>query len=166
MFCQERRSIMSEIYEKNVIIGGLIEKVKGQFAAEGQTADIAQRAYDMGVQYAQTRRFDNSRYYHNYKFQLDDGTTIMATSFFNIFMSRNQTCAYMDAEKALKVFFTDARQQDAIFHLVRDQRFGINGVFKAIMSPQEPQQLNYIDFVLVIACFCAGVVIVDLPLFI
>lgn len=149
---------MSEIYAKNVITASLIEKMKGQFASEGQTAAMAERAYDMGVQYAQTRRFDNSRFYHNYKFRLDDGTSVMSTSFFNIFMSRNQTGAYIDAEKALKEFFTDARQQDTIFHLVRDQRFGINGVFKAIMSPQEPQQLNYIDFALIIACFCAGVV--------
>ena len=144
--------------DKDILLRGLIEKMKGQFAAEGQTAAMAERAYEMGVQYGQSRRFDNSRHYHNYRFRLDDGTTVMATSYFNIFMSRNQTGAYIDAEKALKEFFTDARQLDAIFHLVRDQRFGINGVFKAIMSPQEPQQLNYIDFALVIACFCAGVV--------
>ena len=73
-------------------------------------------------------------------------------------MSRNQTGAYIDAEKALKELTDDKKALDTIFRLVRDQRFGINGVFKAIMSPDEPQQLNYIDFVLVIASFCAGVV--------
>ena len=144
--------------EREILVNDLLKKIKGEFAVTGESQKDAFKAYDMGVQYGQTRRFDNSRFYHNYKFRLDDGTSVMSTSFFNIFMSRNQTGAYIDAEKALKEFFTDARQLDAIFHLVRDQRFGINGVFKAIMSPQEPQQLNYIDFVLVIACFCAGVV--------
>ena len=144
--------------EREILVNELLKKIKGEFALSGESHQDAFKAYDMGVQYGQTRRFDNSRFYHNYKFRLDDGTSVMSTSFFNIFMSRNQTGAYIDAEKALKEFFTDARQLDAIFHLVRDQRFGINGVFKAIMSPQEPQQLNYIDFVLVIACFCAGVV--------
>lgn len=146
------------MFERDVIVKEILEKLKGEFAASGESLHDAMRAYDMGVQYSQTRRFDNSRHYHNYKFRLDDGTTVMATSFFNIFMSRNQTGAYIDAEKTLKEIFNDARQLDAIFHLVRDQRFGINGVFKAIMSPKEPQQLNYIDFVMVIACFCAGVV--------
>lgn len=144
--------------EREMLVNELLKKIKGEFAVSGESQQDAFKAYDMGVQYGQTRRFDNSRFYHNYKFRLDDGTSVMSTSFFNIFMSRNQTGAYIDAERALKEFFTDARQLDAIFHLVRDQRFGINGVFKAIMSPQEPQQLNYIDFVLVIACFCAGVV--------
>ena len=144
--------------ERDILVNGILEKIKGSFAASGETQQSAFQAYDMGVLYGQTRRFDNSRFYHNYKFRLDDGTTVMSASFFNIFMSRNQTGAYTEAEKVLKEFFTDARQLDAIFHLVRDQRFGINGVFKAIMSPKEPQQLNYIDFVLIIACFCAGAV--------
>ncbi len=144
--------------ERDTLVNELLVKIKGEFAASGEAQKSAFQAYDMGLQYAQTRRFDNSRFYHNYKFRLDDGTVITSTSYFNMFMSRNQTGAYMEAERNLKEYFTDARQLDAIFHLVRDQRFGINGVFKAIMSPQEPQQLNYIDFVLVITCFCAGVV--------
>lgn len=144
--------------EKEILIKQLLEKIKGTFAAGGPAEEAAFRAYDMGVQYAQTRRFDNSRFYHNYQFRLDDGTRVSSTSFYNMFMSRNQTGAYIDAEKALKEYFNDARQLDAIFHLVRDQRFGINGVFKAIISPGEPQQLIYTDFVLIIACFCAGVV--------
>ena len=144
--------------EKDTLIKELLEKIKGQLTAGSKTEEAAFRAYDMGVHYAQTHRFDNSRFYRNYQFRLDDGTRISSTSFYNMFMSRNQTGAYMEAERALKEHFTDAKQLDAIFRLVRDQRFGINGVFKAIMSPQEPQQLNYIDFVLVIACFCAGAV--------
>ncbi len=144
--------------EREILVNELLKKIKREFAVSGESQQDAFKAYDMGVQYCQTRRFDNSRFYRNYKFRLDDGTMITSTSYFNMFMSRNQTGAYMEAEKNLKEFFSDARQLDAIFHLVRDQRFGINGVFKAIMSPQEPQQLNYIDFVLVIACFCAGVV--------
>ena len=47
-------------------------------------------------------------------------------------------------------------EKDILFHMVRDQRFGINGVFKAVISKDEPQQLNYVDYVLIIACFCAG----------
>ncbi len=143
---------------ENTITIEIIKKLKGDFAAEGQTAAMADRAFEMGIQYAQTRRFDNSRFYHNYKFRLDDGTSVMSTSYFNIFTSRNQTGAYIDAEKVLRELIEDEKKRDAIFHLVREQRFGINGVFKAILSPGEPQQLNYIDFVLVIACFCAGAV--------
>ena len=144
--------------EREIIVKQILENVKSGFAGDGKTEEAAFRAYDMGAQYAQTRRFDNSRFYHNYQFRLDDGTRIMSSSYFNIFMSRNQTGAYMDAEKALKTCLDDPKQLDAVFHLVRSQRIGINGVFKAIMSPDEPQQLLYLDFVLVIACFCAGVV--------
>ena len=139
----------------------VLKKVKGDFGPESKSAQAADRAFEMGVQYARTHRFDNSRFYHNYQFRLDDGTRIQSTSYFNIFMSRNQTGAYMDAEKALKELTDEKKALDTVFRLVRDQRFGINGVFKAIMSPDEPQQLNYIDFVLVIACFCAGVVSVQ-----
>ena len=139
------------------MLSSLLQKIKGEFAgAAGEAA--AARAYEMGQLYAAARRFDNSRFYHTYQFRLDDGSVIQSTSYFNMFMSRNQTGAYMEAERALQEYFEDPKQKDAIFHLVRDQRFGINGVFKAIFSPQEPQQLNYVDFVLVIAAFCAGVV--------
>ena len=145
------------MFEKNILVSQLLQKIKGEFTGSaGET--IALRAYEMGQQYAVTRRFDNSRFYHNYQFRLDDGTRIQSTSYFNMFMSRNQTGAYIDAEKHLRQFSEDERQRDTVFHLGRDQRFGINGVFKALMSPGEPQQLNYMDFVLVIACFCAGVV--------
>lgn len=143
--------------EKKLIIDGLLKQIKGELAVESQEARrIAEQAYDMGQNYAQTKRFDNSRFYHNYRFRLDDGTSVMSSNFFNIFMSRNQTPAYMEAEKALRGFFDDADQ--TIFRMVRDKRNGINGAFKAIMSPGEPQQLNFVDFVLVIAAFCAGVV--------
>lgn len=144
--------------EKEILVKKILEKTKGSFACGSESEADALRAYEMGVQYASTRRFDNSRFYHNYQFRLDDGTRIQSTSYFNIFMSRNQTGAYIDAEKALREIIDDEKARETIFRLVRDQRFGINGVFKAIMSPKEPQQLNYIDFVLIIACFCAGVV--------
>ena len=42
-----------------------------------------------------------------------------------------QTPAYMQAEEHLQEFFDD--DDEMLFHLVRDQRFGINGVFKAVM---------------------------------
>ncbi len=146
------------LLDKDTLVRTILTALKGEHACGGEMEEAAARAYDMGVQYAQTRRFDNSRFYHNYTFRLDDGNTVSSSSFFNIFMSRNQTRAYVEAEKVLQTCFEEKKQLDAIFHLVRDQRFGINGVFKAIMSPKEPQQLNYIDFTLIIACFCAGVV--------
>lgn len=136
----------------------IIEKVKGSFAAQGETERIALRAYEMGAEYGATKKFDNSRFYHNYQFRLDDGSRVMSSSFFNIFMSRSQTAAYMEAEKALNAVIDDEKAKEQIFRLVRDKRQGINGAFKAIMSPSEPQQLNMVDYILVIACFCAGVV--------
>lgn len=143
--------------EKDVLLKGLTANIKGKLAAESPAAlEIAEKAYEMGQNYAKTKRFDNSRFYHNYQFRLDDGNTVMSSNFFNIFMSRNQTPAYMEAEKQLRAFFDDTDQK--VFRLVRDKRIGINGTFKAIMSPSEPQQLNFVDFVLVIAAFCAGVV--------
>ncbi len=142
--------------EKDILIDGLVKHIKGEFAVGDEAKAIAGQAYEMGVKYKETKRFDNSRLYHNYKFHLDDGSTVMSTNYFNIFTSRNQTSAYMDAEKAVKNFFDDEKQ--VVFRLVRDKRIGINGAFKAIMSPGEPQQLNYTDFVLIIAAFCAGVV--------
>lgn len=142
--------------EKDVLLKGLIAKIKGELSADSpETVAIIEQAYEMGQNYANTKRFDNSRFYHNYQFRLDDGSSVMSSNFFNIFMSRNQTPAYMDAEKAVKQFIDDA--DNTVFRLVRDKRIGINGAFKAIMSPKEPQQLNYADFVLVIAGFCAGV---------
>ena len=143
--------------EKDALLKGLIKNIKGELSVDSpEAADIAEQAYEMGQNYAKTRRFDNSRFYRNYQFRLDDGTTVMSSNFFNIFMSRNQTPAYMEAERALRAFFDDADQ--TIFRMVRDKRIGINGAFKAIISPKEPQQLNFVDFVLVIAAFCAGVV--------
>ena len=141
--------------EKDFVIDGLLKEIKGEMAVSSPEARrIAELAYEMGQNYAKTKRFDNSRFYHNYQFRLDDDTSVMSSNFFNIFMSRNQTPAYMDAEKSLRVLFDDSDQ--SIFRMVRDKRIGINGAFKAIMSPGEPQQLNYVDFVLVIAAFCAG----------
>lgn len=143
--------------EKDFVVRKIVEEVKGVMAVESVEAmGIAEQAYEMGQNYAKTKRFDNSRFYHNYQFRLDDGTSVMSSNFFNIFMSRNQTPAYMEAEKALRTLFDDTDQ--TIFRLVRDKRIGINGAFKAILSPREPQQLNFVDFVLVIAAFCAGVV--------
>lgn len=137
------------------LIKDLIKNIMGELAEVRQYEEIASRAYDMGVMYFKTKRFDNSRYYHNYQFRLDDGSKISSSSYFNQFMSRSQTHAYLDAEKAVKTFFAD--DNDELFHLVRDKRNGINGVFKAIMSPKEPQQLNFNDFVLIIAAFCSGI---------
>ena len=143
--------------EKDTLLKELIKKIKGELSVDSpEAAGIAEQAYEMGQNYAKTKRFDNSRFYRNYRFRLDDGTTVMSSNFFNIFMSRNQTPAYMEAERALRAFFDDTDQ--TIFRMVRDKRNGINGVFKAVMSPKEPQQLNFVDFVLVIAAFCAGVV--------
>ena len=141
--------------ERERLIDSIIREVKGEFAAEGETAELANFAYDRGQEYARTRRFDNSRYYHNYTFRLDDGTPVMSSSFFSIFMTRNQTGAYLDAEKVVKGLLGD--EDEKLFHMVRDQRFGINGVFKAALSPREPEQISYTDYVLIIACFCAGV---------
>ena len=140
---------------ENSLIAQLIKNIKGELGTDEQMEAIALKAYEMGLNYSETKRFDNSRFYHNYQFQLDDGSTVMSTNFYNLFMNRNQTAAYMDAEKAVREFFDD--EKGVLFSLVRNQRFGINGVFKACMSPHEPQQLNYSDFVLIIACFCAGV---------
>jgi len=139
--------------ENEAIVKGLLKNIMGELAG-GKSEEYAFRAFEMGQQYAGTHRFDNSRFYHNYQYRLDDGTRISSTSYFNQFMNRNQTGAYMDAEAAVKEFFDD--EKDILFHMVRDQRFGINGVFKAVISKDEPQQLNYVDYVLIIACFCAG----------
>ena len=139
--------------EKDKIISGLLDRIMGNLAGQKAQAHV-ERAFEMGTEYAKTRRFDNSRFYHNYQYRLDDGTRVSSTSFFNQFMNRNQTGAYMDAEAAVKEFFSD--EKEILFHMVRDQRFGINGVFKAVMTTEEPQQLNYNDYVLVIAGFCAG----------
>ncbi|MBR5230156.1 MAG: hypothetical protein IKW01_04790 [Firmicutes bacterium] len=140
---------------QNSLITQLIAAIKGDIGTDLKMEAIAEKAYEMGLDYSRTKRFDNSRHYHNYRFILDDGSSVLSTNFFNLFMTRNQTGAYMDAEKAVRQFFDD--EKGVLFSLVRNQRFGINGVFKACMSPHEPQQLNYSDFVLVIACFCAGV---------
>ena len=141
--------------DREVLVKDLLKKIQGALAVEGKMAPLAFKAYDMGVEYATTKRFDNSRYYHNYQFRLDDGSRVLSSNFFNQFTTRNQTGAYMDAEAAVKEFIDDTDQ--TLFRLVRDKRLGINGVFKAVMSPAEPQQINYTDYVLVIACFCAGV---------
>lgn len=142
--------------DKESLIKDLLTVIKGEFALGGESEAHAKQAYEMGEAYAKTKRFDNSRFYHNYQFQLNDGARVSSSSFFNQFMSRTQTSAYMDAEKAVIRFIPDDNQ--VVFRMVRDKRNGINGVFKAVMSPGEPQQLNHADFVLVIACFCAGVV--------
>lgn len=142
--------------EKEQLIIALVKAIKGEFALGGESEAHARQAYEMGEAYAKTKRFDNSRFYHNYQFTLNDGARISSSSFYNQFMSRNQTGAYMDAEKALRQFIEDDKQ--VVFRMVRDKRNGINGVFKAVMSPGEPQQVNYVDFVLIIACFCAGAV--------
>jgi len=133
----------------------LLREIKGDFAADGDSKEIALAAYDMGAEYAKTKRFDNSRHYHNYRYIIEDGSTVSSSSFYSVFMTRSQTPAYMEAEQQVRKFFDD--EDDFLFHLVRDQRFGINGVFKAVMSPRETQQLNVRDYVLVIACFAAGI---------
>lgn len=147
--------------QRETLINEMVKTVKGEFAAEGENMAHAEFAYELGVQYGKTKRFDNSRYYHNYQYLLDDGDSVSATSFYNLFMNRHQTGAYMEAEQAVKTVLGDElgkADADRLFHLVRDQRFGINGAFKATMMPAESQQLSYTDFVMVIACFCLGVV--------
>lgn len=141
--------------QREELIELLIKNVMGEDAISSQYEETAVRAFEMGLLYAKTKRFDNSKYYHNYQFCLDDGSKISSTSYFNQFMSRNQTHAYMEAEQAVREFFDDER--DVLFHLVRDQRFGINGIFKAVMSPSEPQQITVNDFILITAAFCCGV---------
>ena len=143
-------------------ISEITRQVKGAFAAEGESEQFAGKAWEMGQEYARTHRFNNSRYYHNYQFQLEDGSKVSSHSFFSIYTTRNQTGAYLDAEKAVQEACAAAGEplddaaQKALFHMVRDQRFGINGVFKAVLSPAEPQQISYTDYVLIIAAFCAG----------
>lgn len=140
--------------ERQELAEALLRTIKGNFMSGGVMEEIALESYDMGEEYAKTRRFNNSGRYHNYNYELDDGSKVSASSFFRIFNTRFQTPAYMDAEKYLREFFDD--EKEVLFHLVRDQRFGINGVFKAVVSPREMQHLSFTDYVLVIACFGAG----------
>lgn len=140
--------------ERQEMVEALLKTVKGNFASGGVIEEIALESYDMGAEYARARRFNNSGRYHSYMYELDDGSMVSANSFYRIFNTRFQTSAYMDAEKYLKEFFDDEKGE--LFHLVRDQRVGINGVFKAVMSPRETQHLSFTDYVLVIACFGAG----------
>lgn len=140
--------------ERQELVKALLKAIKGDFASGGIMEEIALEAYDMGTEYASTRKFNNSSRYHSYSYELDDGSKISASSFFRIFHTRFQTPAYMEAETCLKKFFDD--EKELLFHLVRDQRFGINGVFKAVVSPREMQRLSFTDYVLVIACFGAG----------
>ena len=88
--------------DKETLIKDLLTVIKGEFALGGESEAHARQAYEMGEAYAKTKRFDNSRFYHNYQFQLNDGARVSSSSFFNQFMSRTQTSAYMDAEKAVK----------------------------------------------------------------
>ncbi len=166
--------------DKNILVKEILVRVMGELAVGSKLEDIAYSAYDMGEAYAHTKRFDNSRYYHNYQYVLDDGSKVSATNFYNIFMTRTQTPAYMEAEKIVKEIFAKCpatgsvsdpsddipasapcgltpAQEDYLFHFVREQRFGINGVFKAVYQKHEPQQLSIFDYILSIACFCAGI---------
>lgn len=140
--------------ERQELVQALLKRIKGNFVSGGVMEEIALESYDMGAEYARTRRFNNSGRYHSYMYELDDGSRISANSFYRIFHTRFQTPAYMDAETYLKEFFND--ENELLFHLVRDQRMGINGVFKAVMSPREMQHLSFTDYILVIACFGAG----------
>jgi len=194
--------------DKDVVVKEILVRVMGELALGTKLEDMAARAYEMGEAYAHTKRFDNSRFYHNYQYVLDDGSKVSATNFYNVFMTRSQTPAYMEAEKIVKELFekhaetasasaacTDAdassngasdvcgsvtcasgnsasatcasdagadaiwnkAKADYLFHFVRNERFGINGMFKAVYQPHEPQQLSVFDYILAIACFCAGV---------
>ena len=159
---------------KDILVKEILVRVMGELSLGSKLEDIAYRAYEMGEAYAQTNRFDNSRFYHNYQYVLDDGTKMSATNFYNVFMTRTQTPAYMEAEKVVKEIFEKHAREDAsgsdtdntiwnsakadfLFHFVRDQRFGINGVFKAVYQPHEPQQLAIFDYILPISCFCGGI---------
>ena len=68
---------------KEAIAGALLKDIKGNFAVGGVMEEMALEAYDMGVEYAQTRRFNNSSRYHNYSYELDDGSTVSASSFYS-----------------------------------------------------------------------------------
>ena len=194
--------------DKDVVVKEILVRVMGELALGTKLEDMAARAYERGEAYAHTKRFDNSRFYHNYQYVLDDGSKVSATNFYNVFMTRTQTPAYMEAEKIVKELFekhaeaaggsadcadagassngasdvcgsvtcasgnsasatcasgngADAiwnkAKEDYLFHIVRNERFGINGMFKAVYQPHEPQQLSIFDYILAIACFCAGV---------
>lgn len=145
--------------QKKHYIARLIEKVKGVFRAP-YTEGIAEEAYDMGTAYASQHRFQNSSHYHPFRYRLDDGSLISSGEYYRIFTTRMQTPAYIDAEKAVQELLpeTASCERDRLFHLVREQRRGINGVFRAVTSPREIQPLAYSDYVLVIACFCIGLI--------
>lgn len=184
--------------DKDVVVKEILVRVMGELAIGTKVEDLAARAYEMGEAYAASKRFDNSRFYHNYQYVLDDGSKVSATNFYNVFMTRSQTPAYMEAEKIVKEFFVkhaegacaegcasgtsaegasvtctsaegasatcasadaiwNKAKEDYLFHFVRNERFGINGMFKAVYQPHEPQQLSIFDYILAISCFCAGV---------
>lgn len=136
------------------LIEVLVGRISGELGNDQLHHEMAAEAFDMGAEYAGTHRFNNSGKYHNYDYLLDDGTVVKAFNYFDIFTTRLQTQAFMDAETAVREYFDDPG--DRLFHLVRDQRFGINGAYKAILSPRESQNLNFTDYVLIVACFCAG----------
>ena len=69
--------------EKEILIKSLVEYIKGEYAFSGETKENATKAYEMGEAYAQTKRFDNSRFYRNYQFQLNDGARVSSSSFFS-----------------------------------------------------------------------------------
>lgn len=151
---EEIKHVKKVDLEREELVEAIIGEIKGDFAKKGDSKDIGLEVYDMGMEYGRTGRFNNSAHYHSYRYTIEDGSTVAASSFYHIFTTRMQTPAYVKAEEVLEKFFNDKDQ--ALFHLVRDQRFGINGVFKAVMSPRETQQLNLPDYTLVIACFGAG----------
>lgn len=151
---QTEREFDGMSMNREEIANALAKKVKGELAKGALTEEIALDSYDMGMEYAKTKKFSSSSRYKNYDYELDDGSFVPASSYFRIFTTRFQTPAYMDAEKYLKEFFDDSDQ--FIFHLVRDKRLGINGVFRAVISSREIQKMSFTDYVLVISCFGAG----------
>ncbi len=140
--------------EKDELIKDIITNVKGEFGLDKDNFEMSAMAFEMGEKYKNTKGFENSKYYRQYKYYLEDGERVVASSFLNIFTTRMQTKAYMDSETILISYFPEKKED--IFQIVRSQRFGINGVFRAVMSSKERQNIVYDDYVMVIVSFCAG----------
>ena len=139
---------------KKEIIEKIIDKATGGSATE-LAWTMTEEAFDMGVQYDEKGDFNHSaKQYHNYQYDIGDGETVSFRVFFDVFTARLQTHAYLDAGNWIEEIMGDPDK--VAFKLVRRERFGIDNVYKAIVSPRE-MKLEYGDFVMVIAGFCAGV---------
>lgn len=142
------------MYEKKEIVEKLLKRIKGVIVPGSEIERVAHAAYEYGVEFRNTHRVTASQRYHIYKMYLPDGTSVSSSNYLDAYLTRRQTKAYIEAETIVKEFFEDPKEK--LFRLVRDQRRYINNAFKAEISQKEPQQIDYIDYVLVIACFAAG----------